>query len=312
MTVQTSAPPAPRKRRRGVVTPYDFRRPTALAREHTRALEVAFETFARQWSTLLLTRLRTPCQVTLSGVTSRTYDEYVRSLPGHSVLVTFTPAEGSGPGLVQLDTGTALDCVDFMLGGRGGGAHPERELTEIEFRLLRDLVTRSLADMAYALAGVLPLEPAVTGIDYNPQFLQAAAAADVVVIATLGIALGEDAEAVEATIMLPTGQLLARLRDAGDRARSVEQLRKERQAADVLSRAVPELPVEVSARFAAMTTRPAEVLALSVGDVLRLPHPTTRPLDVVTADVVLARAVAGTSGHRLACLVVSPEEEKSR
>jgi flagellar motor switch protein FliM len=61
-----------------------------------------------------------------------------------------------------------------------------------------------------------------------------------------------------------------------------------------------------------LTMRPRQVVSLSVGDVLHMPHPTTRPLDVVTNDVVLARAVAGTSGNRLACLVVGPDEEKNR
>ena len=313
MSVQTPSPPTARKRRRGIVTPYDFRRPTTLAREHTRALEVAFETFSRQWSTALLTRLRTPAQVTLTAVAAQTYDEYVRSLPLHSVLVTFTPDEESTSGVLQLDMATALDCIDFMLGGRGGGDHPERELTEIEGRLVRELATKALADLGYALTDVMPFAPAVKGLDYQPQFLQAAGAADVIVVATLGIALGEDAEPVEATVMLPTERMVSRLREAaGDRARSEDQLRAQRKAGETLSRSVPEVPIEVSARFSPRTARPEEVLSLAVGDVLRLTHPTTRPLDVVTADVVLARAVAGASGSRLACLVVSPDEENSR
>jgi flagellar motor switch protein FliM len=297
-----------RKRRRGVVTPYDFRRPTTLAREHTRALEVAFETFARQWSTLLLTRLRQPSTVVLVSVDAISYDEYVRSLPGHGALVTFTPEVGSEPGLLQLSSVTALDCLDLMLGGSGGTSveEAERELTEIERRLLDDLLVRTLADLAYAFASIIPLDPQLGVIEANPQFLQLAAANDVVVVAGLTIAIGEDAAAEPVTVMLPLAPLVARLLDAGgDRARSVEQLRGLAVASDRLARSVPELPIEVAARFTPMPTHPPEVLALRVGDVLRLSHPTTRPLDVVTNGVVLASAVAGTSGSRLACLVVA-------
>jgi flagellar motor switch protein FliM len=297
-----------------VVSPYDFRRPTTLAREHTRALEVAFETFARQWSTLLLTRLRQPSTVTLTSVDAITYDEYVRSLPGHGVLVTFTPYVGSEPALVQLTSLTALDCLDFLLGGPGGttAESAERELTEIEQRLLEDLLTRTLGDLAYAFAAVMPLEPVLGPIEVNPQFLQLAAANDVVIVASLTLAVGEDAAAEQFTIMLPLGPVLARLQEAGgDRARSEDQIRAQQVAGERLARALPEMPLEVTARLTPLPTRAPEVLALAVGDVVRLQHPTTRPLDVVTNGLVLARAVAGTSGKRLACLVVGDTPEES-
>lgn len=318
MTVQSPSQAGSRKRRRGVVTPYDFRRPTTLAREHTRALEMAFETFARQWSTLLLTRLRSQTQVQLTGVVAQSYDEYVRSLPGAGVLVTFRPDAGGEQGLLQLTSATAMTWLDLLLGG-GAAATPagpdavERELTEIERRLLADLVTRTLADLAYAFATVAPMSPVIGAIESSPQFLQLAAAADVVLVASLAVAVGEDAEGVPATMMLPLAPLLARLQEqGGDRARSEDAQRARRNAAAVLARSVPDLPVDVVARMSPLTMRPRQVVALSVGDVLHMPHPTARPLDVVTNDVVLARAVAGTSGNRLACLVVAQDEEKNR
>jgi flagellar motor switch protein FliM len=315
VTVQTPSPAGSRKRRRGVVTPYDFRRPTTLAREHTRALEMAFETFARQWSTLLLTRTRQPSQVVLNAVIASSYDEYVRSLPGSGVLFTFRPDAAGDQGLLQLTSATALTALDLLLGGRGapGSEDDERELTEIERRLMQDLVLRTLGDLAYAFATVAPMSPVLGVLESSPQFLQLAAAADVVLVATFGVAIGENADPEEASMMLPLGPLVARLQEqGGDRAASEDSQRARRQAADVLSRAVPELPVDVIARMAPLTMRPRQVVALNVGDVLHMPHPTTRPLDVVTNDVVLARAVAGASGNRLACLIVGTDEEKTR
>lgn len=316
MTVQTPAAPlasSGRKRKRGVVTPYDFRRPTTMPREHTRALEVAFETFARQWSTMLLSRLRAPSQVTLSSVVAITYDDYVRSLPSQGVFTTFAPYVGSEPALFQMTSRTALECLDYLLGGMGGTTDEAaaRELTEIEKRLLVDLMQRTLGDLKYAFASVLPLDPKLGATEDNPQFLQLAAANDVVIVATMTLGLGEDGEADEVTVMLPMAPIVARFSETGDRVRSSEQVSAAREAGRRLSRAVPNLPVDVSARFSPMTTHPPEVLGLAVGDVLRLRHPTSRPLDVVVNDVVLARAVAGTNGSRLACLVVADDPRRA-
>ena len=69
MTVHTQGQaPARSRRRTHVPEPYDFRRPMTMAREHARVLEMAFETFARQWGNQLTARLRAMAQVTLDGL----------------------------------------------------------------------------------------------------------------------------------------------------------------------------------------------------------------------------------------------------
>ena len=57
---------------------------------------------------------------------------------------------------------------------------------------------------------------------------------------------------------------------------------------------------------------PADRITLRPGDIVPLEHPVTRPLTVMSAGVTFAYAVAGSSGRRLACLVVPPPQEESR
>ncbi|MGQ7297334.1 flagellar motor switch protein FliM [Quadrisphaera sp. KR29] len=315
MTVQTpSAAPGRRKRRRGVVSPYDFTRPTALAREHTRALEVSFEAFARSFSTTLLTRLRQTCTVVCTGVGARSFEDHLATTPAHGAFLTFRTEAGGPSGLVVLEAATVMTALDFLLGGHGvveaAVLDPERELTDIDGRLIESLTSRLLADLGAAFHSTVPMAPVLSQVDQTSQFLTFANPADVVLVAGFTIALGEDAEPAEMSVMLPLNPVLARLTEArGDDDGTEEERRTSAQAADVLSRTVPELPVDVSVRMTPMSLSVQAVTALAVGDVLHLPHPTARPLDVVTNDVALARAVPGTSGTRLACLVVNPDEE---
>ncbi|MBF5083116.1 flagellar motor switch protein FliM [Quadrisphaera sp. INWT6] len=316
MTVESpTAAPGRRKRRRGVVTEYDFTRPTALAREHSRALEVSFEAFARQFSTTLLTRLRQTCTVVSTGVGARSFEDHLALQPPLGVFLTFRTEAGGATGLVALTTTTVMTALDFLLGGHGDVEGVvvegvERELSDIDSRLVESLSARLLADLASAFAGVVPMAPVLADVDQSSQFLTMAAPADVVLVADFTVALGEEAEALPFSVMLPLNPVLARLVETrGTAESSEEQRRTAESAADVLSRTVPELPVDVCARMTPMALSVQAVTALSVGDVLHLPHPTARPLDVVTNDVVLTRAVPGTSGTRLACLVVNPDEE---
>lgn len=300
--------PAARRARTQEPESYDFRRPMTMVREHARVLEMAFETFARQWGTQLTARLRVMSQVTLDELTLRTYDEYVRSLPPTTAMVLCTIEETRQTAVMQFPVGTAMVWIDYLLGGSGRGDEREgRELTEIELNLMRDLLRPALGDLSYAFAALLPLDVTVRAVQYNPQFVQAVGASESVLVASFTIRSGEREDT--ATFMVPAELLLAALRSAeGSDARSADERRTQAAAVVDLEAAVQRVPVEVSVRFSPVTVHPREVIDLALGDVLPLYHPSTKPLDVVVDGVVLAHAAAGNNGSRLACMVVTVEE----
>lgn len=301
--------PARSRRRTHVPEPYDFRRPMTMAREHARVLEMALETFARQWGTQMTARLRALAQVTFEGLALTSYDEYIRSLPGTTVMVLCTIEQTRQTAVVQLPMSSAMVWIDYLLGGPGAGeGRLDRELTDIEFTLLRGLLQPSLGDLAYAFAGLVPLDVTVRAVQYNPQFVQAVPASDAVLVGSFALRVGDRED--EATLMMPAEMLLGAVRSAdGAGGRTLEDQRARAVAVVELETAVQEVPVEVTVRFSPVTINPRDVLALQVGDVLPLSHPSSRPLDVVVGDVVLARAAAGNNGSRLACMVVTVEEK---
>lgn len=279
-----------------------------LPREQARVLEVALETFARQWGTLLTSRTREVAQVALDRVELRTYDEYVRPLPATSLMILCALEPARATAVLQMPVDTGMVWVDYLLGGPGQPlGKAERELTEIEWVLLKDLLTHALHELSYAFTAVTPLTLTARSVQYAPQFVQAAAAQDPVLVATFSIDLGARTDV--ATLMLPAESVLAALRD-GDPAerRSADELREHAAAVRALSGQVREVPVGVAVRFRPLTVAAAEIGELAVGDVVGLRHRADTPLEVVVDDVVLAQAAIGANGKRLACLVVTAEE----
>ncbi|WP_432504474.1 flagellar motor switch protein FliM [Kineococcus arenarius] len=299
-----------RSRRRGVPVPYDFRRPTKLSRQHARVLEITYETFCRQWATLLSSTLRTSVQVELDGVQQYSYDEYAATLATPSIMTVFDPEPLVGAGVLHLDTPLMLTCVERMLGGTGAGEQPQRVLTDIEAVLCRGLVERTLAELAASLTSIVDLKPHLTSIEQNPQFAQAAAATDVMIVSSFHLQV--ERITGTATLALPLDPLSAALSAAELRVASPEELRIRRLMRDRLDDHLEHIPVDVSVRLNATHLRPDEILALVPGDVLRLPHAAEAPLEVVASETVVASAVAGTRGSRLACLIVPTPEESSR
>ena len=314
--------PNGRPRRRGkssLPTPYDFRRPTKLSREHARTLQIAFETFGRQATTVMTSALRAVCQLNPVSIEQLTYNEYVellnenaRPVGGRQLtyMTMFSLEPVQHTGVLEMPIAAVMTCVDHMLGGPGGD-QPERPLTEIESTVVGNLVERLLAELRYAFSALVQVEPLVLGVEYSPQLAQAASASDPMIVATFDLRQGDMDHVI--TLCLPFTDLLPYLNAAGNAAAVSEREKAAREEASVqLAAGFQEVPIDVAIRFRRTTADPAELADLAPGDVIRLQHPAEAPLDVTAADVVFAHATAGSRGKRLACLVVaSPLKEKS-
>lgn len=290
--------------------PYDFRRPIQLSREHSRILQLGYDGFARQATTVFTSSLRTVCQVSLGSIEQRSYAEYVDSLDASTYLTLFAADPMPGTGVLEIPLPATMACVDHMLGGPGNADQPQRPLTEIESGVIGGLIERLLGEMRYSLSAIVPLEPTVTGVEYSPQFAQVAGAADVMVVTTFDLRVDERAHKM--TVCLPFSGLLPHLASAAAPAPASDRERAKRaHAAELLQARFAEVPMEVAVRFRPTTLSPAELTALVPGDVLRLSHPAAAPLDVTVDDTPFAHATAGAQGQRLAARIVGTRKELS-
>jgi flagellar motor switch protein FliM len=304
---------APRTRRRAQSepVPYDFRRPIQLSREHTRALQLGLDGFARQATTVLTSSLRTVCHVGLASIDQRSYAEYVDSLGRSTHMTLFSADPVPGAGILEIPLPAAMACIDHMLGGRGESVQPERPLTEIESVVMRGLVERLLGEMRYSLEGIVALQPVINGVEYSPQFAQAAAASDVMIVATFDVRVGE--ASCRITLCLPFSGLHPFLVTASAPVPVSERERAQRaHAASLLTEQFHEVPVDVRVKLRGTRLAPAQISGLAVGDVVRLNHPAAAPLDVAVDDVVFAHATPGAHGKRLAAQVVATPQKENR
>ncbi|PZS25877.1 MAG: flagellar motor switch protein FliM [Pseudonocardiales bacterium] len=297
-----------RRGRGGGPQPYDFRRPTKLSREHARSLQIAYETFARQYATLLTSSLRVVCHVSLVSIEQMSYEEYVSALGNPTIMAMMALDPLPGTAIFELSLSTAMTWVDHLLGG-GGGPQPTRPLSDIEAELVRGVLRRALGELRYAFESLLPIQPQLGALEYNPQFAQVCGASDVVVVASFDLRVGTQ-ECV-ATICLPFNMILPPLEAAADNNSHSELQRVIRAtAARAVATGLESTPVEVSVRFAPVRMRSEQIIGLQVTDVVRLRQPVTAALAVTAGDVTFAHAVPGNQRTRLACLIVdSPAAE---
>ena len=282
------------------VEPYDFRRPTTLARDHSRVLELAFETFARQWGTQLTAKVRVLSQVTCDEVVMQTYDEYAAELPSTTTMVLCEIEDLAAKAVIQFPAASALSWVGYMLGGSNSYSAPERKFTQIEQALVRRLVDDALEDLRYSLGTMLVSMISLDTIQYNSQFAQAAATSDLMIVATFAVRVGDTTAA--ATVAVPAEALLPQLGEANPTSTATN-------ARELVTSQLTWAPVGLSLRLAPVMVKPSLILELAVGDVLHLSHPQHRPLELAVEGQPFAQAAVGANGSRLACVIVTTEEK---
>ncbi|MFC6288126.1 flagellar motor switch protein FliM [Nocardioides sp. GCM10027113] len=299
---------ARRRTRAAEPVAYDFRRPIQLSREHARILQLGLSGFARQATTVFTSALRTVCSVQLLSITQDTYAEYVDSLNAPTYLTKFSAEPMTGLGVIEIPLPATMSCIDLMLGGPGSPVQPVRPLTDIESGVVKTIVERLLGEMRYSLAGIADLDPKVAGVEYSPQFAQVAGAADVMIVAHLDLRIGERTHKM--TICLPFSGLQPYLTKASAPAPVSERERVQRaRASELVHRQFEQVPVDVTVQFRGTRLDPDTLGGLAVGDVLRLSHPASAPLDVTVDGTTFAHATAGTQGARLAALIVGTPKE---
>ncbi len=280
-----------------------------LTREHARMLEVSFQTFARQWGTLLSSRLGALTTVTLEGVSLKTYDDHIQTLPTSTTAVVLMADPSRSPLLLQIPTNATMTIIDCLLGGPASDLHmPFRELTEIELKLMGDMLDLACSELSYAMNSIGPVTYEVRSVKYNPGFIQLVNAGEAVIVGEFEMRVGPVIAPI--TLMMIAEPVLAVMRSGDEVAGRTATEQQEHDAAlRQLAARLTEVPMPVSVRFAGRTMSAAQISELQVGTVIALGHSADRPLDIVVGDVTLGHAAIGANGTRIACLVVSTEEE---
>jgi flagellar motor switch protein FliM len=269
-------------------------------------VQLACETFARRYSTLFTSSLRVVSHVSLVSIEQVTYEEYIDGLSGPTLIALLSVEPLPGTAILEFSLATAMVSVDHLLGGPGG-SQPQRPLTELELPLLRGLLDGVLEELRFALEPLAAVHPQLGAIEYNPQFVQVCGPQDAMVVASFEMRVGTAEECV-ATLCLPLAMILPSLTEDPDALLTPGQRANRAQAHQDMVAGLQHVPVEVAVRFVPMRMHPEELVALRPGDVLRLEHRLTAPMEVRAAGLTFAHAVAGSQGDRLACLVVPSGE----
>lgn len=289
--------------------PYDFQRHEAMDRGRLRRLAPVLEVAAHRITQALTGLVRASVRVEVKELSQQIWETYANSLPEPTYLAVATVNPIGGRLSIHLPAALAQAIVELRLGGTVSAAALERQLSDIEVRLLAEITESLLDEFFKAASVVVPMASGPLATSSSPVLVQMPDPSEVCLLIGLSVTL-EERTTFEVTLTLPLVVLLTLL-DALERIEVPEEHEQDSVASDVLERLL-EAPVQVTVSFPEVVLSADELLSLSAGDAISLQQSEGTPLRLRVEGIHFCDVVATTSGKRLACMVVDARSKETQ
>lgn len=262
---------------------YDFKRPDKFSKEQLRTVSNMHETFARLTTTSLSAQLRSLVHVHVASVDQLTYEEFIRSIPTPTTLAVVNMDPLKGNAILEIDPTITFCMIDRLFGGRGvTSSNKNRDLTDIEQSVMEGIIVRILANMREAWTQVIDLRPRLGQIETNPQFAQIVPPTEMVVLITLETKVGDEEGMMNFCIPYLTIEPIISKLSSQFWFSSVRRS-STTQYIGTLTEKLSSVDMETVAEIGSINLPVREVLALRIGDIIRLSN--TKVGDPLTLSV---------------------------
>jgi flagellar motor switch protein FliM len=153
-------------------------------------LEIVFDRLVRLLTVSLRNFFSDNVEVSLDGITSVRFGDYVSSIPLPAVLSVFKAEEWDNNGLLFIDSNLIYLIIDVLLGGKRGVNSVRmdgRPYTTIEINLVRRMLDVVLQDAAEAFSPLSPVTFTMDRIETNPRFASITRPANAAILIELRI-----------------------------------------------------------------------------------------------------------------------------
>ena len=264
---------------------YDFRAPDRFSKEQVRTLQMIYSAFGRHFSGSLSAALRCTVQVGFVHIEQSTFGDFSETLPESAITTVVAMEPLPGRCLVQFDMNVLLAAIDRLLGGHGTAIKVEedRELTDIEQKLITNLLHHFENAMREAWAALLDVRPVVADISTRHQVLQIALPTDAAVMVVFEIRMQDMSGVMSVCLpyellkpvaakLTPQAWITAGGSGNGGQVRELVEFQVER------------VPVMVTALLGTVELAVRDLTDLRVGDVLVLDSVVTDEVEVVVEN----------------------------
>jgi flagellar motor switch protein FliM len=282
---------------------YDFKRALRFSKDQIRSLTRIHENFARILTTYFSAQLRTYVQISVASADQIPYEEFIRSIPKMTILNVFEVPPLDGRIIMEVNPNIAYSMMDRVMGGKGSSHNNVENLTEIESKIMSNLFEKAFENIREAWSNVADIDPLLSELEVNPQFLQMVSPNETVVVISLNTTIGETSGMIN--ICIPHVVLEPVIPNLSV-SYWMETKRSEvnPQEVESLKERVKKASVPIVAELGKSEIAIEEFLAVGVGDVIQLNTRIDDPLTVRIGEVPKFTAQPGKSNKKVAVQIL--------
>ncbi len=275
------------------ITLYDFKRPNRVSKEQLRAFRGIHDKMARSLSSQISAIMRSIVEIQLHSVDQMTYGEFLMSLPNPTSFNVFSMKPLEGNGVLEINPSIAFPMLDRILGGKGDPFESNREFSDIELSLFETILRVMMATLKEAWGPVTDLYPAVESKESSPNVVQIVAQNEIIVMVVMEIIIGHSSGMMN--LCYPVIALEPLLPKLASRDLMLNETSSKKSRNKELKVLLGGAQVMVEAELGDAEVSMQELLALDVGDILRLNTPAD---DSVTLSINGKERFEGKIGLR--------------
>lgn len=181
---------------------------TTVSYERLPMLEIVFDRLVRLMSTTLRNFTQFNIEITLEGIDTMRFGDYLDSVAQPSMMAVFKAEEWDNFGLITIDSSLIYTIVDVLLGGRRGTAAMRldgRPYTVIERNLIVKMIHLVLSDLSAAFDPLSPVTFRFDRLETNPKFAMISRPSNAAVLAKFRIDMEDRGGRIE--LLLPYAML---------------------------------------------------------------------------------------------------------
>ncbi len=274
---------------------YDFRRPNRISKNQVRTIHNVHEGFAENFGYYLVSKLQTQASITVTSVDQLFYSEYILSVSNPSCLYIFDIVGTDGSGILEVSPQLALSLVERLLGGQADQPRKPRTITPIEQAVMRNVVEHAINDLCSSWKAIADLCFQYNRMESEADFVQLAPSSEIVVVVSFDVTIGLNSYLMN--LCFPTfalEEVIAKLnRQSVTNGISVANAECEKENAKVMKQHLATQYVNISAELGKSIISVRELLALKLGDVIKLD---TKVNQEVQVSIDSRRKLAGRPG----------------
>ncbi|HLH19406.1 MAG TPA: flagellar motor switch protein FliM [Bryobacteraceae bacterium] len=291
---------------------FDFRRPDRIPKSQVRAIHLLHDTFTRNLVSSLSAYLRSYLTVNLVSVEQLSYAEFLDGLPSPTCMVSLGLSPYDGNGVLEMNPSLVFPILEMLLGGTGRSSGSiQRDITEIEQKLLDGLFRIILHDLREAWKSVTDVDFTIEAMETEPQLLHILAPNEAVVSIGVEVRIGESVGMMN--IAMPS-IVIKMMRHKFDQQWSVRKTHaSDAEQARVL-RMIRDAMLTLEARLEGPTIAVRDLLALREGHLLTFDYPVERPVDLMVNGARKFTAQVVSTGKKRGCLIdgIRPSPRQGR